>query len=117
MKGTDVPGQDDDTANAILDPQKLGELLASARSYARYSSAEAAEEAMRREVGLVVPSGNIAAIEKGTATATFEQVCAMAYLYKVPGGVSYFLDALRQPIGAELKRAQWPFPRRQRKDG
>ena len=103
-------------ASQVCDPLQLGELLASARVWAGLETLESASQRVCDVLGVRMDARRIGALESGECSVTFEDACALTYVYGVPGGVNHLFDALRPPIGATLKRAQWPAPVHKKKD-
>lgn len=97
-------------SRGICDPVVLGQLLASARTWAGLHTPDAAARRVEEAVGVVIDGAHISAMEAGQRPVTFEDACMLMAAYAVPGGVNHLFDALRPPLGVQLKRAQWPLP-------
>ena len=102
--------------DSILDGRKAGECLRAARAYAGIATVEEAAATVLETTGLDLGPQRLSDLEVLGDSLTFEEACALMDAYRTPGGVAFLFDALPEAMAAKLKRAEWPFPARKRKD-
>lgn len=88
----------------VFDAKELGKRLRGARLTAGYESIDAVNRQLQERYLVTYSSRGLLAIERGGQMPTLDQFLTLVFLYDPPGGIEFFLGAIRPEHVLDFQR-------------